>query len=65
MVIYIVVPQLGDSVIEATVGPWRRSEGDHVNAGEVVLELRTDRVNLEVSAAQSGRLARIHRKEGI
>ena len=61
---YLFVPQLGESVMEALVGPWRKSVGDFVNAGEVVLELRTDHVNLEVSAVQDGRLIRIERKEG-
>jgi RNA polymerase sigma factor (sigma-70 family) len=64
MAIYLFAPQLGGSAREAIVGPWRKAEGDFVNAGEVVLELRTDHVNLEISAAQSGRLARIERKEG-
>ena len=60
----LVVPQLGESVIEATVGRWRKSEGDFVEAGEVLLELETEKVNLDVSAVQSGRLLRIERKEG-
>ena len=64
MPIPLVVPQLGESVIEATVGRWRKTEGDFVEAGEVLLELETEKVNLEVSAVQGGRLLRIERKEG-
>ena len=64
MAIYLFAPQWGKSARDAIVGPWRKSEGDFVNAGEVILELKTNTMNLEVSAAQSGRLTRIERKEG-
>lgn len=64
MPVNLVVPQLGESVVEATVGPWRKSAGDKVNVGEVVVELETDKVNLEVGASHAGILARIERKEG-
>jgi 2-oxoglutarate dehydrogenase E2 component (dihydrolipoamide succinyltransferase) len=60
----IVVPELGESVLEATVGHWRKKEGDRVSPGEVVVELETDKVDLEVGAEQAGVLARIERKEG-
>jgi 2-oxoglutarate dehydrogenase E2 component (dihydrolipoamide succinyltransferase) len=60
----IVVPELGESVLEATVGHWRKKEGDHVTPGEVVVELETDKVDLEVGAEQEGVLAKIERKEG-
>ncbi len=60
----IVVPELGESVLEATVGHWRKKEGDHVSPGEVVVELETDKVDLEVGAEQDGVLAKIERKEG-
>ncbi len=60
----IVVPELGESVLEATVGHWLKKEGDRVNMGEVVLELETDKVDVEVGAEQSGVLARIERNEG-
>lgn len=60
----IVVPELGESVLEATVGHWRKKEGDHVSPGEVVVELETDKVDLEVGAEQAGVLAKIERKEG-
>ncbi|MGH9398563.1 MAG: 2-oxoglutarate dehydrogenase complex dihydrolipoyllysine-residue succinyltransferase [Terriglobia bacterium] len=60
----IVVPELGESVLEATVGRWRKKEGERVSPGEVVVELETDKVDLEVGAEQAGILARIERKEG-
>jgi len=64
MAIKIVVPELGESVLEATVGHWRKNEGDHVSPGEVVVELETDKVDLEVGAEHEGVLAKIERKEG-
>ncbi len=60
----IVVPELGESVLEATVGHWRKKEGDRVSPGEVVVELETDKVDLEVGAEHDGVLAKIERKEG-
>jgi 2-oxoglutarate dehydrogenase E2 component (dihydrolipoamide succinyltransferase) len=64
MVIKIVVPELGESVLEATVGEWLKKEGDSVKAGEPVVSLETDKVNLEVSAERAGVLARIERPAG-
>ena len=64
MSIRIVVPELGESVLEATVGHWLKHEGDAVNAGEVLVSLETDKVDLEVGAERSGLLARIERHEG-
>ncbi len=60
----IVVPDLGESVLEATIARWLKQEGDRVSAGEPVLVLETDKVDLEVSADRDGVLARIERKEG-
>lgn len=64
MPIKIVVPELGESVVEATVARWLKREGDHVAVGEVVADLETDKVNLEVGAERTGVLVRIERKEG-
>ncbi len=55
----IVVPELGESVVEATVGGWRVSEGQAVQAGDVVVELETDKVDVEVGATAAGVLSRI------
>lgn len=60
----IVVPELGESVLAATVGRWLKQEGERVAVGEAVVELETDKVNLEVGAEQPGILARIERAEG-
>jgi 2-oxoglutarate dehydrogenase E2 component (dihydrolipoamide succinyltransferase) len=60
----IVVPELGESVVEATVLRWLKQEGDNVTMGESVVELETEKANFEVAAEKSGVLARIDRKEG-
>ena len=60
----IVVPELGESVLEATVGRWLKQEGDRVSVGDAIVELETDKVNLEVGAEQAGVLASIERQEG-
>jgi 2-oxoglutarate dehydrogenase E2 component (dihydrolipoamide succinyltransferase) len=64
MAIEIVVPTLGESVTEATVGKWFKKAGDAVNADEPVAELETDKVTLEVNAPAAGVLAHIAVKEG-
>lgn len=58
------VPPMGESIFEATVGRWLKGEGDRVEAGETVLELETEKVNVEVSAPQAGVLQRVMRKTG-
>src|SRR4051812_6025270 len=60
----IVVPDLGESVVEATVGEWLKKEGDRVEAGEPLVSLETDKVDLDVAATQSGVLGKIERKTG-
>ena len=64
MAIKIVVPELGESVLEATVSRWLKKEGDFVNAGDVLVELETDKVNLEVGAKSAGVLQKIAVAEG-
>ncbi len=64
MLIKIVVPELGESVLEATVGEWLKTEGESVRAGEPLVNLETDKVNLEVSAERAGVLAHIERPAG-
>jgi 2-oxoglutarate dehydrogenase E2 component (dihydrolipoamide succinyltransferase) len=64
MSVEIVVPELGESVLEATVVQWFKKEGEHVKVGEVLVELETDKVNLEVGAERGGVLRRIERAEG-
>ena len=60
----IVVPQLGESVVEARVAKWLKHEGDRVETGEPVVELETDKIDLEVGAEHAGVLSSIKRKEG-
>lgn len=60
----IIVPELGESVVEATVGQWLKKEGDRVKVGEPIVELETDKVNLEVGAEKDGVLTKIARKKG-
>ncbi|HTL44934.1 MAG TPA: 2-oxoglutarate dehydrogenase complex dihydrolipoyllysine-residue succinyltransferase [Vicinamibacterales bacterium] len=60
----IVVPQLGESVVEARVARWLKKVGDTVAAGEPLVELETDKIDLEVGADQAGVLARIDRQAG-
>ena len=64
MAIEVMVPELGESVIEATVGNWLVQEGAYVQAGDLLVELQTDKVDLEVSAEQSGMLKQILHQEG-
>ena len=64
MAIEITVPELGESVLEATVSRWLKKEGDYVNVGEVLVELETDKVNLEVGAKGAGVLQKIEATEG-
>ncbi|MFC7291500.1 2-oxoglutarate dehydrogenase complex dihydrolipoyllysine-residue succinyltransferase [Hirschia litorea] len=60
----ITVPVLGESVTEATVGTWMKAPGDAVAKDEVLVELETDKVSIEVSAAEDGVLSEIAAKEG-
>jgi 2-oxoglutarate dehydrogenase E2 component (dihydrolipoamide succinyltransferase) len=64
MVTEIIVPEFGESVVEATVVRWLKQEGERVELGEAVVELETEKMNLEVSAEQAGILARAERQEG-
>ena len=58
------VPTLGESVTEATIAKWMKSEGDAVNVDEPLVELETDKVSVEVPAPAAGVLASISAKEG-
>ena len=60
----IVVPMLGESITEATVSKWLKNEGDNVEADEPIVELETDKVNLEVPSPVSGVLSKINSKDG-
>ena len=60
----ILVPVLGESITEATVSKWLKNEGDTVEADEPIVELETDKVNLEVPSPVSGVLTKINSKDG-
>ena len=60
----IVVPELGESVVEARVAKWLKKQGDSVNAGDPLVELETEKIDLEVSADRAGVLANIKHQEG-
>jgi len=58
------VPELGESVADATVGRWLKQEGEAVKSGEALVELETDKINFEVEAEQDGVLQSISKGEG-
>jgi 2-oxoglutarate dehydrogenase E2 component (dihydrolipoamide succinyltransferase) len=60
----IVVPQLGESVVEARIARWLKHEGDRIETGEPVVELETDKIDLEVGADHAGVLSSIKHQEG-
>jgi 2-oxoglutarate dehydrogenase E2 component (dihydrolipoamide succinyltransferase) len=60
----IVVPEVGESIVDARIAKWLHKEGDVVAAGDPLLELETDKIDLEVGAPQAGVLSRIDRKDG-
>ena len=60
----ILVPALGESITEATVSKWLKNEGDKIDADEPIVELETDKVNLEVPSPISGVLTKINSKDG-
>ncbi|HXK61310.1 MAG TPA: 2-oxoglutarate dehydrogenase complex dihydrolipoyllysine-residue succinyltransferase [Acidobacteriota bacterium] len=64
MPIEVKVPDLGESITEATIARWMKQEGDMVESGEALVELETDKANLEVSAERSGTLSSVYKKEG-
>jgi 2-oxoglutarate dehydrogenase E2 component (dihydrolipoamide succinyltransferase) len=59
----IVVPELGESIVEATVIRWFKSEGDSVKIGEALLELETEKANFEVAAEKQGVITSILKNE--
>ena len=60
----ILVPALGESITEATVSKWLKNEGDKIVVDEPIVELETDKVNLEVPSPISGVLTEINSKDG-
>ena len=64
MSLEVKVPEMGESIIEATVGKWLKQVGEAVSADEPLVELETDKVNVEVVSSQAGVLEKIIKQEG-
>lgn len=64
MSVKILVPEMGESVVDARLRRWVKKQGDAVTVGEPLVELETDKVDVEVSASKSGVLASIAHPEG-
>jgi 2-oxoglutarate dehydrogenase E2 component (dihydrolipoamide succinyltransferase) len=64
MALEIRVPTLGESIVDAVIATWLKNEGDEVKQGDVLVELETDKVNVEVSAEQGGILQKILKQAG-
>jgi 2-oxoglutarate dehydrogenase E2 component (dihydrolipoamide succinyltransferase) len=64
MAVNIIVPELSESVVEATVADWLKKVGDKISVGDVLVMLETDKVTLEVAAEQAGVLSSIVRQTG-
>jgi len=64
MTVEIRVPALGESIVDAVIATWLKNEGDEVKQGEALVELETDKVNVEVSAEQGGILQKILKQAG-
>src|SRR6266700_1899842 len=64
MSVEIRVPSLGESIVDAVIASWLKHEGDNVSQGDALVELETDKVNVEVTAEQNGVLQKIIKQEG-
>jgi 2-oxoglutarate decarboxylase len=60
----VTLPQMGESVTEGVVGSWRKRVGEQVSAGEVLVEVQTDKIDAEVPSPESGTLSKILAEEG-
>ena len=60
----VVVPEVGESIVDARVARWLKKEGDAVNVGDPLVELETDKIDLEVAAPQGGVLGKIAHGDG-
>jgi 2-oxoglutarate dehydrogenase E2 component (dihydrolipoamide succinyltransferase) len=60
----VIVPEVGESIVDARVAKWLKKEGDAVNVGDALVELETDKIDLEVAASQGGVLGRITQGDG-
>ncbi|MHB9130300.1 MAG: lipoyl domain-containing protein [Armatimonadota bacterium] len=60
----VIMPQLGFDMEEGTIQHWLKHEGDHVDRGEAIAEVETDKVTLQVESYATGTLTKILRNEG-
>ncbi|HTU57747.1 MAG TPA: lipoyl domain-containing protein, partial [Polyangiales bacterium] len=58
------MPQLGESVVEGTIGKWLVQEGQRVEKDQPVVEILTDKADSEINAPESGVITKIHAQEG-
>ena len=64
MAVNIVVPEMGESIVDARIARWLKKEGEAVNVGEPLVELETDKIDVEVPAPKNGILERIAQTAG-
>ena len=64
MSVKIIVPSLGESVTAATIAKWYKKEGDSVKTDELLLEIETEKVTLEVNAPCNGAIGKISKTDG-
>ncbi len=64
MPVEIQVPTLGESIVDATIASWLKNEGDTVKRGDALVELETDKVNVEINADQDGVLQKVRKGVG-
>src|SRR3954468_18288239 len=64
MALTLKVPGIGESIQEATVGVWKKAEGDFVKIDEPLVEIESEKATLEVPSPGTGRLKKILRKQG-
>ena len=60
----IIVPALGESITEATISKWIKNQGEQVKEDEPIVELETDKVNVEVPSPAEGVISKINFKTG-
>ena len=60
----IIVPALGESITEATISKWIKNQGEQVKVDEPIVELETDKVNVEVPSPAEGTISKINYKKG-
>ncbi len=64
MSVEVRVPSLGESIVDATIASWLKHEGDTIHLGDALVELETDKINVEVNAEQEGVLQKIVKQAG-